>query len=274
MEVVKLAEGSTLRIDNFPLEDFLVILNQYERDVRNGYLPKQSFLKEFKLECLWEGEGLTSPVHLSLYCLEELETLSDILETFVIVSTRSEASRAIIAFSKKLKDTLTAAKKSVLFRIDPRFGLVHGSAVEPIDPSIKWDKPGIYTALYLTDDPSSPSIAVMEYVSQENLKRFISIFEKYNGIPPKKPSFWSNALGKLTGKSKSTDTEKQRKINYKLVKTLVNFLQRERAMSATISLIFKNLEPEDVPNLLVDKMYLITAKSGSDRFFGTLADLI
>jgi len=45
-------------------------------------------------------------------------------------------------------------------------------------------------------------------------------------------------------------------------------------MSATVSLIYKNIEPEDVPNLLIDKSYVVTAKSGSDRFFGTLADLI
>lgn len=269
-----MAEGSTLRIDNLPLDDFLIILNQYERDVRTGYLPKHSFLKEFKLECLWAGEGMASPVHFAVYCLEELETLSDILETFVIVSTSGEASRAIIPFSKRLKDSLSFIKESALFRIDPRYGLVHGSAIEPIDSSIKWDKPGIYTALYLTSDPSSPSIAVMDYVSPENLKRFISIFEKYNGVPPKKPSFWSSAIGKLTGKSASTGKEQIRKINYKLVKTLVNFLQKERAMSATISLIYKNIEPEDVPNLLVDKMYVVTSKSGSDRFLGTLADLM
>lgn len=269
-----MAEGSTLRIDNLPLDDFLVILNQYERDIRTGYLPKQSFLKEFKLECLWAGEGLSFPVHLALYCLEELETLSDILETFVIVSTSSEASRAIIPFSKRLKDSLFFIKEKVIFRIDPRYGLVHGSAIEPIDFSIKWDKPGIYTALYLTSDPSSPSVAVMDYVSPENLNRFISIFKKYNGVPPKKPSFWSTAIGKLTGKSTSSRKEQIRKINYKLVKTLANFLQRERAMSATISLIYKNIEPDDVPNLLVDRMYVVTAKSGSDRFFGTLADLM
>jgi len=105
-----------------------------------------------------------------------------------------------------------AQKESVLFRIDPRYGLVTGSAVEPVDPTIKWDKPGIYTALYLTSDPTSPSIAVMEYVSEENLKRFIEIFEKYNGISPKN-TFWTTALNKLTGRSSSK--EKTKKINYK-----------------------------------------------------------
>lgn len=269
-----MAEGSTLRIDNFPLDDFLVILNQYERDVRTGYLPKNSFLKEFKLECLWSSKELASPVHVAIYCLDELETLSDILETFIIVSTSSEASRVIMDFSKRLRTSLLSIKENALFRIDPRYGAVHGSAVEPIDSSIKWDKPGIYTALYLTSDPSSPSLAVMEYVPPENQKKFAAIFEKYNGVPPKKPSFWSNAISKLTGKSSSSIQEKTRKINYKLVKTLINFLQKERAMSGTISLIYKNIEPEDVPNLLVDKMYVITAKSGSDRFFGTLADLV
>ncbi len=267
-----MAEGSTLRIDNFPLDDFLTILLQYEKDVRTGFLPRQTFLKEAKLESLWQGENLETPVKLSIYLLDELETLSDILETFIIVSTSSEASRAIIPLSKRLRDYLVAQKESVLFRIDPRYGLVTGSAVEPVDPTIKWDKPGIYTALYLTSDPTSPSIAVMEYVSEENLKRFIEIFEKYNGISPKKNTFWTSALNKLTGRSSSK--EKTKKINYKLLKTLIHFLQKERGMSATVSLIYKNIEPEDVPNLLIDKSYVVTAKSGSDRFFGTLADLI
>jgi len=269
-----LAEGSTLRIDNFPLDDFLVILNQHERDVRKGYLPRASFLKEFKLECLWAGDGLNSPVHISIYCLDELETLSDTLETFIIVSSSSEASRAIIPFSKRLKDALLSIKENVLFRIDPRYGAVHGSAVEPIDLSIKWDKPGIYTALYLTSDPASPSLAVLEYVPPGNQKKFSSLFEKYNGVPPKKPSFWLSALGKLTGKNTASSKEQTRKINYKIARTLITFLQKERAMSGTISLIYKNIEPEDVPNLLIDKMYIVTAKGGSDRFFGTLADLM
>lgn len=268
-----MAEGSTLRIDNLPVEDFLTILNQYEKDVRKGYLPKQSFLKEAKLEALWMADELSSPIKIAIYLLEELETLSDILETFIIISTSNEGSKAIINFSKRLKEELIRNKEPVLFRIDPRYGLVHGSAIEPIDPSIKWDKPGIYTALYLTSDPASPSLAVMEYVSPEYLKKFISIFKKYNGVEPKKPSFWLNALSKLTGKS-SSQTEKPRKINYKILRILINFLHKEKAMSATISLIYKNIEPIEVTNLLVDPIFVSTAKSGADRFFGTLADLL
>lgn len=267
-----MAEGATLRIDNFPLDDFLTILTQYEKDVRSGFLPKQAFLREAKLEFLWQKEGLETPINVAFYLLDELETLSDILETFIIISTSNEGSRAIINLSKRLRDFLVSKKESVLFRIDPRYGLVCGSSVEPVDLSIKWDKPKIYTALYLTDDASSPSLAVMEYVAEENQKRFVHIFEKYNGIPPKKPSFWSSALGKLTGKSSHKEVVK--KVNYKTLNHLVSFIQREGGMSATISLIYKNIEPEDVPNLLIDKTYILTAKSGSDRFFGTLADLL
>jgi len=61
-----LAEGSTLRIDNFPLDDLLTILLQYEKDVRTGFLPRQPFLKEAKLESLWQGENLETPVKLSI----------------------------------------------------------------------------------------------------------------------------------------------------------------------------------------------------------------
>jgi hypothetical protein len=268
-----LADGSTLRIDNLPLEDFFTILSQHEKDVRIGYLPKPSFLKELKLECLWQGEGLNSPVHVTLYCMEETDPLSEITETFVIIATRSEASRAIIPLSKKLRETLSAQKEQTLFRIDPKYGLVNGSCLEPVDPSIRWDKPGIYTAVYLTGDPASPSLAVLEYVPQEQEKRFSQIFEKYNGIQPKRPSMLTSAWNRFTKKAPSPADAKPNRINYKLIRTLSQFLQKERAMSATISLIFKNIEPVDVPKLLVDPVFVVAAKSGSDRFFGTLAEL-
>jgi hypothetical protein len=268
-----LAEGSTLRIDNLPLEDFFTILAQYDRDVRTGFLPKPSFLKEVKLECLWQGDDLGSPAHIALYCLEETDPISDVTETFIITATRSEASRAVMPFSKRLRDSLLAIKEPGLFRIDPKYGMVHGSCIEPVDPSIRWDKPGIYTALYLTTDPASPSLAVMEYVPPENLKRFTQVFEKYNGVPPKKPSILTNAWNRLTRKAPSETENKSKKINYKLIKVLSQFLQREHAMSATVSLIYKNIEPQDVPKLMVDQNFVVAAKSGSDRFFGTLSEL-
>jgi hypothetical protein len=268
-----LSEGSTLRIDNLPLEDFFTILNQHEKDVRIGYLPKPSFLTEVKLECLWQGEGLSSPVHIALYSMEETDPLSEVTETFIILATRSEASRAIIPLSKKLRESLAAQKEQTLFRIDPKYGLVNGSCIEPVDPSIRWDKPGIYTAIYLTSDPASPSLAVLEYVPQEQEKRFTQIFEKYNGIQPKKPSMLTSAWNRLTRKAPAQTDVKSNKINYKLIRTLSMFMQKERAMSATVSLIFKNIEPVDVPKLLVDPVFVVSAKSGSDRFFGTLSEL-
>lgn len=268
-----MAEGATLRIDNLPLEDFFTILNQHDRDVRIGYLPRPSFLKEVKLECLWQGEGLNAPAHLTVYCLEETETLSEVTEAFVIVATRSEAARALIPLSRKLRDALASIKEPTLFRVDPKFGVVHGSCVEPVDPSVRWDKPGVYTALYLTTDPASPSLAVLEYVPQDQEKRFTQLFEKYNGVAPKKPSLLTSAWSRLTRKAPQPQAAGTNKINYKLIKLISQFLQREHAMSATVSLIYKNIEPEDVPKLMVDPVFVVSAKSGNDRFFGTLSEL-
>ncbi|HNQ78748.1 MAG TPA: hypothetical protein PK747_05025 [Acidobacteriota bacterium] len=268
-----MAEGPTLRIDNLPLEDFFTILSQHERDVRIGYLPKPSFLKEVKLEFLWQGEALGAPVHITLYCMEETDPLSEITEAFVIMATRSEAARAVIPLSKKLRECLASIKEPSLFRVDPKYGIVHGSCVEPVDPSIRWDRPGVYTALYLTTDPSSPSLAVLEYVPPDQEKKFTQIFEKYNGVAPKKPSLLTSAWNRFTRKAPPSTETRTNKINYKLIRALSQFLQREHAMSATVSLIFKNIEPEDVPKLMVDPVFVVAAKSGNDRFFGTLSEL-
>jgi len=268
-----LSEGTTLRIDNLPLEDFFTILNQHDRDVRIGYLPKHSFLKEVKLECLWQGDGLGAPVHLTLYCMEETDPLSEVTETFLILSTRSEAARALIPLAKRLKEALVSIREPSLFRVDPKYGIVHGSCVEPVDPSVRWDRPGVYVALYLTTDPASPSLAVMEYVPPDQEKKFTHLFEKYNGVAPKKPSLLTSAWTRLTRKAPPPAEARANKINYKLIKLLSQFLQREHAMSATVSLIFKNVEPEDVPKLMVDSAFVTAAKSGNDRFFGTLSEL-
>ncbi len=267
-----MGEASVLRYDDLPLDDFLVCLLQHEKDGRAGYLPAPANLKEVRFSVKRPappaGHG-----PLNLFLLQETDAISQIAEGFVILAGSGQMARDLRDETLALTDILRKAGQPALLRIDPRYGLVCGSALEPVDPSIRWDRPGAYAAVYLVSDPGSPSLAVMEYIPHEQRPRFSELFLKYNHVPPSTPSLLASAWKKLRGGSLAQPAGAPAQISYRLVKLVARFLKARSLSPAFISVIYKGVEPADCPALLLDPHNAVTASGHYDRFFASLSEL-
>jgi hypothetical protein len=263
--------GTTLRFDQVPLEDFLACLMQHERDVRPGYLPPVRNLKEARLQTLWRPAGYRDDATLSIYLLQETDALTQKVETFLLLHGPSGAAAALADLAGRLKRSLASRGQHSLFRIDTRYGLVNGSALEPVDPSIKWDRPGCTVALYLTEDPASPSLALMEYVPAEHRRKFQELFLRYNQVQPSAPGLLESTFKRFVGGAKAVDPP--RRLTYALLKGLAAFLAVEGVQNTTVSLIFKDLTADEGKRVLLDPKFGAFYPSGQDRFVASLGEL-
>jgi hypothetical protein len=264
---------NVLRYDDVPLEDFMACLYQYDQRMDAGYLPPPGHLSEVKLTGRWSPGSGDSEAPLSIYLLQEVDAISEMTETFLILASEGDVAPDLRALGLQMKTYLASRGEPSMIRIDPRYGPVCGSGLEPVDPAIRWDRPRLYLAIYLTSDPGSPSLAVMEYVPQNLQGRFKSLFEKYNGISPKKPSLLSKAWDRLK-LSAPAPAELEDKVDYTLVRKLVPFLARQKVHTVRISLIFKEMGARDTASILLDKRYSASSATGHDRFLASLGELM
>lgn len=262
--------GSTLRYDGLPLEDFLAALNHRGAGGADG-LPSPQHLKEARIESAWTA-GALGPTPLTVFLLQEQDALSGRQEAFVLLHGEGRASRALRDLAQHLKAYLKTRGIPSLFRIDPRYGLLCGSALEALDPSVQWDRPTVYAALYLTDDPASPSLAVMEYVPVTLQESFREAFVRYNQVEPARSGILASAFRRFRG-GKAPNTSPAGKLSYGMVATLAAFLAREGGRDARLSLIFKDLSPLDARTSLLDPDKATYHPSGNDRFFASLGEL-
>ncbi|MEW6757540.1 MAG: hypothetical protein AB1347_04905 [Acidobacteriota bacterium] len=262
--------GSTLRYDGLSMEDFLAALNHRGAGGADG-LPLPQHLKEARIESTWTP-GTLGPTPLTLFLLQEQDALSGRKEVFVLLHGEGEASRQIRDLVLRLRAYLRTRGIASLLRIDPRYGLLCGSALEPLDPSVQWDRPTVYAALYLTDDPASPSLAVMEYVPVTQQEGFREAFLRYNGVEPARSGILASAFRRFTG-GKPPSASPAGKLSYGMVATLAAFLAREGGKDVRLSLIFKDLSPLDARTCLLDPDRATYHPSGNDRFFASLGEL-
>ena len=263
--------GSTLRFDRVPLDIFLPVLDEHERDVRQGFLPRASSLKEVMVEGRWtppEG-GFEGP--LSVYLLQETDALSQRSEAFVILHTTSGGAFPLRSAGIRLRDALERKRITSLFRIDPKYGLLCGSASETVDPLVKWDRPGCYVALYLTSDAASPALALMEYVPSDQQQRYRDLFLKYNRIQPVKQSFFQNTWQKLKGKP--AEEPATRRLTYGFIKQLLLLVLKESVTNTSISLIYKDMDQAEAKSVKLGQGYATYSPTGNDRFFASLGEL-
>jgi len=262
--------GSTLRYDGLLMEDFLAVLNHRGAGSADG-LPLPQHLKEARIESTWTA-GVLGATSLTLFLLQEQDALSGRREVFVLLHGEGRASRPLRDLALHLRAYLKTRGIASLLRIDPRYGLLCGSALEPLDPSVQWDRPTVYAALYLTDDPASPSLAVMEYVPITLQGTFREIFLKYNGVEPARSGILASAFRRFAG-GKPPSSSSAGKLSYGMVATLAAFLAREGGKEARLSLIFKDLSPLDARTCLLDPDRATYHPSGNDRFFASLGEL-
>jgi len=262
------AEGTTLRYDDLPLADFLAALGLRERP---GLLPEPTALKEACLAAAWSPvAGESSP--LTLYLVQERDALTETQEAILLVQGEGRHGRPLRELVLRLARFLRGRKIPSLFRIDPRYGLLVGSALEPLDPAVKWDRPRVYAALALTADPASPSLALLEYVPPSQQAAYRALFVKYNGVEPARPGRLARAFRRWTG-GRTAGEGSPGRLTYGMVATLGAFLQREKVENASLSLIFKGISAAEAARFVLDPGRATFHPSGHDRFFASLGEL-
>lgn len=263
-----MAEGCTLRYEEIPLADFLAALAVREKA---GTLPEPSALKEARLSASWSPfPGEASP--LVLYLLQERDALTQIHESFLLVQGEGRHSRPLKDLVLRLGRFFRRRNLPVLFRIDPRYGLLVGSALEPLDPAVKWDRPRVYAALTFTADPAAPSLALLEYVPVSQQTAYRELFRKYNGLEPVRPGRLAQVFRRWTGSPPSGEGGPGR-LTYGMVATLGTFLKQEKVTEVTLSLIFKGIPAGEANRFVLDPRRATFHPSGHDRFFASLGEL-
>lgn len=245
---------------------------QHESDVRRGFLPPPSALKDVMVRGSLRWPGEEDAVPLSLFLMQEVDALTQRPEAFVLLHAPSRFAAVLKEEAHRLREFLRKRQTPTFYRIDPRYGLLCGSAQEAVDPSVKWDRPGTYVALYLTDDPISPSLALLDYVPMDLRERYQQLFMKYNGVHARAAISLTSTWKRLLGRGGHAETG-SRGVNYRMIKGLARFLQGEKVTSATISLIFKDVPPDALRASLLDSSLASHHASGQDRFFASLGEL-
>jgi hypothetical protein len=266
-----LSTGKTLRYDGVPLEDFLVCLTHLQKAPQSQSLPQAEFLREARLEAGWRYDVDGPEVPLSLFLLQERDALTERTEVFIIAHAPGGTSAPLREMAVKLKEFLEHRQLPCHFRIDPRYGLVCGSALEPIDETVKWDRPGVYTTLVLTHDLSSPSLALLDYVAQTHRRRYQEIFAKYNRVQPVSVGFLKSTWQRFRGPEKGDHSP--RKLSYGMLAVLATFLSIGLYRQAKVSLIFKDVPDAQAKATLLDPGFSSAYDSGHDRFFASLGEL-
>lgn len=264
--------GTTLRYDTIPVEDFLAGLAQHERDGKGRFLPRQENLKEAFFRgrgpCTAAAEGFP----MTLFVLQEEDALSGRTEVFCLLHSEGRFAACLRDAGLALRAHFGARGARSFFRIDPRYGLVCGSALEPVDPSIKWDRPGAYVTLYLTQDAGSPALALLDYVPSAQKERFQSIFQAYNGVAAPAAGFLASAWKRLKG-TEPVKSSAPGGLGYPLLKTCAAFLGRQGFKGVSVSLIYKDIGASEAPSFLLDADLATFFPSGHDRFFASLGEL-
>jgi len=267
------AGDEALRYDNLPVDDFLTALANHERNEKRNLLPMEEYVSQVMFSGQFSPGGSGKPAELSCYWLEETDPLSEKVETFVLFHTSGEQARLLKDISLSFKAFLSKYGVPGLFRIDPRYGLVCGSALEPIDSEVHWNKPGAYTALYLTKDPASPSLALLEYVHQSRRDRFAEIFRKYNGVAPAKPGLLATTWKRLRGKESGTSGTARGRRAYRDIKMIAAFLKQNALKDVKFSIIYKGRGLGDM-SFLLDSNFATHVPGGNTRLFSSLGDLM
>ncbi len=265
--------GKTLRYDNIPVEDFLTALVRHQQDRRPGYLPPQETLKEVMFEGLKRFSKTSGGVPLRCYRLQETDAITGTVETFLIIHGEGSEDAFVKSTSLHFKAYLEKYGVDCLFRIDPRYGLLVGSASEPVDTEVKWNRPGAYATLYLTGDSGSPSLALMDYVALGRRERYKELFRRYNKVSPRQPGFLATTWKRFRGSERAAKGVSDGRSAYLDINIISDFLRREKFEAVTVSLIYQGVAPNAADRALIDANLATFLPRERGRFFASLGEL-
>jgi hypothetical protein len=268
-------DANVLRYDSVPMEDFLQALTLHEQNADRGALPRPAALRAVRIA----GNAQTEkePYPLELFSIAEYNPLAAQIEAFVVLRAPSIQARELEKLALQVRQELAARGFKTLFRVDPRYGLLSGSAMGAVDPTVRANKPFCFATLYLTDDPAHPALALLDYVDKAQRPRYEQIFKKVNGVSAKGAPSFNFSLSKFLGgkKEPAAPPPAVSPIRYAHLRTLLMALGNKMFVrQLTVSLIFSGVTDREIENCFLDKHHSMHQASGQAQFFASLDELL
>ena len=163
-----------VKYENISFEDFLSAYNLYSKQNIKNSLLDIAKLKEFLFTCnkVKEVENKIITYPMKIFYITDYDYFRNIHSNYFLFQAPSIIQEELEKLAKRTKIELKLKNIDTLFRIDPKYGLVIGTAKEAIDPTVAQNKNYCFITLYITNDTNHPEIAITEYVDK-NLKKKI-----------------------------------------------------------------------------------------------------
>jgi len=269
-----MTDANVLRYDTVPMDDFLQALTLHEQNADRGALPRPAALRAVRISGMAQTEK--EPYPFELYSIAEYNPLAAQVEAFVVLRAPSGNARELQKLAPKVRQELASRGFKTLYRIDPRYGLLSGSAMASVDPAAR-SKPWCFITLYLTDDPGHPALALLDYVDKANRPAFETAFKKANGMAAKGAPVFNFSFSKFLGgkKEPANPVPPVSPLRYAHLRTLLMALGNSFFVrQLTISLIFSGVTDREVENCFLDKHHSVHQASGQAQFFASLDELL
>lgn len=263
------------KYENILFEDFLYAYNLYSKQNIKKSLLDIDKLKEFLFTCtkVKEVEGKIITYPMKIFYITDYDYFRNIHSNYFLFQTSSIIQEELEKLAKRIKIELKLKNIDTLFRIDPKYGLVIGTAKEAIDPTVTQDKDCCFITLYITTDTNHAEIALTEYVDKSLKKKYIEIFEKHNHCSPGTFKILGFDLSKF--KHMFTKTKPHILFFYEDIVELGNsLLNKHKLKNLNVSLIYENVSEKETNECLLDKNKLVYFPSGFCKFFISVDELL
>lgn len=261
-------------------DDFLAAWRLHREKGAQAYLPGDVHLRDFKLEGRVESRspdesmgGSAAERSLALYFLSQYDMVSDETTAFVILSSDRTAHTYLENTAKRLRIDLRGQGFGTFVRVDPRYGVVVGTARDVVDAGVHTDRNRAYVTLVLTKDAAHPEVSLLEYVDRDHQTRYKEIFEKINQTPPKKRSMMGFDLSKL--RAGGLKGEADSPFRHEHIRYFAGALQERYGIRGLkVSLIYKNVTEEDLKKCIIEPAAGLFVPVGECRFFTSTEELL
>ena len=273
-EIQSMAEF--LRYDHLSVDDLVSALVLHHKDPAHCFFPAARRLRAFRIEgpLRTRREG-TRESPLILYFVNEPNLVTEQTESFFLLLTDPDAYRELVTLCQRFRHDLKGLGFASLLRIDPKYGLVQGSAKEPVDPLVKWDKNHILVTLYLTDDPKHPAVALGDYVQRDHQVRYGQLFEKYNQCKPAASTLLGFDLSRWRKGKKEAAPLAGPNFHYRHLQKLAELLQGKYYQGEMLcSLLFEDVTEEELDRIPLDQDKAAFLAADQAPFFASIDELL
>ena len=243
-----------IKYDDIPFQDFLSAYHIYLKKSQKDFLIDIDKLRE----CLFKGNKTkildSKPVIrlIKIFYIIDFDIIRSTYNHYFIFQSSADFQEELERVAKRIKIELKLKNIDSLFRIDPKYGLVIGTAKEAIDSSVPPDKLFCFITLYLTGDQHHPEIALLEYIEKTYKKKYMEIFEKHNHCSPGSFKFLGIDLSKIKQAFKKSSPFVL--LRYEGIIELGNSLiHKHKLEDLSISLIFEEVTENEITRCLLDK---------------------